>query len=97
MSVPHFYRCPKHALVAAHNQRARFNTEIDTYDAECGACIMLEVAWIRNVVLMDVLDTLAEFMRHHAMLRERITQLELRLSLLNGPGQLGGGILHHDS
>lgn len=84
MRDPKFYRCPKHAAIPALNQTARSNPELKTHDAECGACIGRDLAWIRNVVLMDVLDTLAEFMRHHAMLRERVTQLEGQLQLATG-------------
>lgn len=86
MPDTHYHRCPKHARTGPHNWNARSNPEIDIHDAECGGCIMLEVAWVNNSRL-GVLDTLAEMLKHHAMLRERVTQLEGQLQLATGrPG-----------
>jgi len=84
MSEVKYYRCPRHAHIPAHNSAARANPELDEQNAECAACIMEEVWYLRNVQGMDLLDTIARLLRLHAQAREKIDTLSLQMRLLKG-------------
>ena len=66
-------RCKRHTAIPPHN----LNADGD----ECGACIMREVAWMHDIILVDLLDTIATLLRQHAQARVLIGQLgaELRM------------------
>lgn len=66
-------RCKNHTAIPPHNLNANGD--------ECGACIMREVAWMHDVILVDLLDTIAKLLRQHAQARVTIGQLheELRM------------------
>ncbi len=80
----HYSRCAKHQMVPPHNFAARSSPETDTNDTECGACIMADVHALWNGPMMDLLDTIANLLKHHAMLRTRLNQLEGQMALMTG-------------
>lgn len=75
-------RCKKHEAVRPHNLNANGN--------ECGACIMREVAWLHDIVVVDLLDTIATLLRQHAQARVEIGHLASELRFYRPDAQTGG-------
>lgn len=65
-------RCAKHAALSHHNLNAEGGT------AECGACIMREVALLYRERL-DLLDTIADLLRRHAEIRKALSEAQHNL------------------
>jgi hypothetical protein len=73
-------RCARHIRVRTHNLNAAGGSE------ECGACIMEEVYFLLGSRL-DVLEVLAESLQRGAKLRNRVSELEMRLDFFMRQGK----------